>query len=91
MQSSLMACWISSSVVHFIGSHSICSSSVMYFSVLRASLCPKIFFTCKKLCPDSLYSLVAFSSAKVIELYLFEFGHVVFFCKVVSCMSITCA
>lgn len=47
--SSLMACWISSSVVHFTGSHVMFASIVMYFSTLLRSLCPSACLTSKTL------------------------------------------
>ena len=49
VQSSLMACWISSSVVHFTGIHVMFASNVMYFSTLRKSLCPNACLTSKTL------------------------------------------
>lgn len=53
VQSSCMACLISSSVVHTTGSHVRLSlNRLMYRSVLRESLCPSSSLTSRKLCPD---------------------------------------
>lgn len=68
MQSSWMACLISSSVSQTTGIHVLVSSNrLMYFSVvLRVlSLCPKISFTCRTL----FVSLYSFEPLKRLKSY----------------------
>ena len=50
------------------------SNKLMYFSVLLLSLCPSNVLTCKKLCLDSLYSLLALNRLKSYRHIVFNSG-----------------